>query len=267
MLRQRLQTAGVLIAAFVAIFLFSPAWLLCVIATLVVLLATWEYYAMTDPAMALGDRILCVALSGLFPAAALCGRLNAVYGLLFLSFLILSFRSLFSPLELKNRFEDLHRRFFGIIYVGFTLSHFLLLPSLDSWRPWVCTILFVIYMGDGTAYFAGTYLGKTKLAEKLSPNKTWEGALGGLLGSVLAMFLCKALFFSALTTGQALLAAVLLAASGQMGDLVESLIKRSYSVKDSGNILPGHGGILDRIDSVLFAFPVGYYLAVFFQHA
>jgi len=267
MLRQRLQTAGVLIALFVSIFLFSPAWLLCVIATVVVLLASWEYYTLTDPGQGRADRLLCVALAGLFPSAALCGRLNAVYGLLFLSFLLLSFRSLFSPLELRTRFEDLHRRLFGILYVGFTLSHFLLLPALEAWRGWVFTILIVIYMGDGVAYFVGSNLGRTKLAERLSPKKTWEGAVGGLLGSVLALFLCKALFFSALTTGQALLAGVLLAASGQMGDLVESLIKRSYGVKDSGNILPGHGGILDRIDSVLFAFPVGYYLAVIFQQS
>jgi phosphatidate cytidylyltransferase len=267
MLRERLRTAGVLVAVFVAIFLLSPAWLLCAIATLVVVLAAWEYYAMTDPRQALGDRILCLALAALFPAAALAGKPDLLIGLLFFSFLLLCFRSLFGTQELRNRFEEIHRRFFGIVWVGFTLSHFLLLTCLDSWRAWVFTILIVIYVGDGAAYFSGTYLGKRKLAPRLSPKKTWEGAAGGLLGSVAAMFLCKVLFFSPLSTAQALWVAVLLAVSGQMGDLVESLVKRCCDVKDSGNILPGHGGILDRIDSVLFAFPTGYYLAAFFQHA
>jgi len=265
MLRERLRTAGVLIAAFVVIFLFSPVWLLCVIATLVVALASWEYQAMTDPEQGAGDRILGLLLASLFPACALVGKAPMICGLLFFSFLILSFRPLFATRELRVRFEEIHRRFFGVVLVGFTLSHFLLLPDLPAWRSWVFTILIVIYLGDGAAYFAGTYLGKHKLAERLSPKKTWEGALGGLLGSVAGMLLCRLLFFSALTTGQALLTAVLLAASGQMGDLVESLVKRAYNVKDSGNILPGHGGILDRIDSVLFAFPTGYYLAVLLQ--
>ncbi len=266
MLRERLRTAGILIAVFVTVFLFSPAWLLCIIATLVVALASWEYQAMTDPDQSTGDRILCLALASLFPIGALLGKTPVLYGLLFLSFLVLSFRPLFGAQELRIRFEQIHRRLFGIVFVGFTLSHFLLLPDLEAWRSWVFTILIVIYMGDGAAYFSGTYLGKHKLAERLSPKKTWEGALGGLLGSVVAMLLCRLIFFSALTLGQAMVTAALLAVSGQLGDLVESLIKRSYDVKDSGNILPGHGGILDRIDSVLFAFPTGYYLAVLFQH-
>jgi len=265
MLQERLRTAGILIAIFVAVFLLSPAWLLCIIATLVVAVASWEYQAMTEPDQGTADRVLCLLLAALFPAAALLGKSPWVGGLLFFSFLVLSFRPLFSTRELPARFEQIHRRFFGVVLVGFTLSHFLLLPDLPGWRSWVFAILIVVYMGDGAAFFAGTYLGKRKLAERLSPKKTWEGAAGGLLGSVAAMLLCRLLFFSALSLGEAILTAVLLAVSGQLGDLVESLVKRSCSVKDSGNILPGHGGILDRIDSVLFAFPAGYYLAVLFQ--
>ncbi len=263
MLRERLRTAGILIAVFVLVFLLSPVWLLCVIATLVVALASWEYQAMTDPDQGTGDRILGTLLASLFPLAALLGKTPMVCALLFFSFLLLSFRPLFDTRELDARFRMIHRRFFGVVLTGFTLAHFLLLTDLPAWRAWIFTILIVIYMGDGAAYFAGTYLGKHKLAERLSPKKTWEGALGGLLGSVAAMLLCSLVFFSALTTAQAVLAAVILAVSGQLGDLVESLIKRSCNVKDSGNILPGHGGILDRIDSVLFAFPAGYYLAFF----
>jgi phosphatidate cytidylyltransferase len=96
----------------------------------------------------------------------------------------------------------------------------------------------------------------------LSPKKTVEGALGGLLATVLAGYACKLVFFPALTSFQALWIAALLSASGQLGDLLESLVKRSYGIKDSGRMLPGHGGILDRIDSILLAGPAGYYLAI-----
>ena len=264
-LGKRLQTAAILIVVFVLFFLLAPPWLLCILATLVVSLASWEYYEMTEPDQGRPDRALCMLLALLFPVAAFFGKADSLFSLLFLSFLVLSFRALFGNKKLKDRFEKLHLRIFGILYVGFTLSHFLLLADLDHWRQWIFALLIVIYLGDGAAYFSGSYLGKRKLAEKLSPKKTWEGAVGGLLGSLLGMVICHLLFFSMVSFSQALLVAALMAVIGQMGDLVESLIKRSCEIKDSGNILPGHGGILDRIDSVLFAVPVGYYLARIFS--
>ena len=108
-------------------------------------------------------------------------------------------------------------------------------------------------------------MGKRKFFPVLSPKKTIEGAVGGLLASILGVYIFKLLFFTSLSSLQAVLVAMLLAATSQAGDLLESLIKRSYGVKDSGNILPGHGGILDRIDSILLAGPVGYYLASLFE--
>ncbi len=151
---------------------------------------------------------------------------------------------------------------FGIFYVSFTLSHFVLLRNLEDWKPWIFFILIVTYFGDVAAFFSGTRWGRKKLSPLLSPKKTVEGALGGLLATVLAGYACKLVFFPALTSFQALWIAALLSASGQLGDLLESLIKRSYGIKDSGRMLPGHGGILDRIDSILLAGPVGYYLAI-----
>jgi phosphatidate cytidylyltransferase len=162
---------------------------------------------------------------------------------------------------LKARFEELQLCFFGIFYIGFTLSHFVLLRNLENWKPWIFFILIVCYVGDVAAFFAGTRWGSTKLSPVLSPKKTVEGALGGLFASVLAGYACKLVFFPALTGLQALWVAALLSATAQLGDLLESLVKRSCGIKDSGRMLPGHGGILDRIDSILLAGPVGYYLA------
>ncbi len=258
---KRIITGLALVALFVLIFLFSPAWFVCVIAVLITLLATWEYLEMTRPGQTTETRILCLALASSIPVAAMPGKTDCLTGSLFVALLALGVRSLFSRQELKARFEELQLCFFGIFYIGFTLSHFVLLRSLGDWKPWIFFILIVTYVGDVAAFFSGTRWGRKKLSPVLSPKKTIEGALGGLLASVLAGCACKLVFFPALTSLQALWVAALLSASAQFGDLLESLVKRSCGIKDSGRMLPGHGGILDRIDSILLAGPVGYYLA------
>ena len=262
MIQQRIITGLSLVALFVAIFLFSPPWLVGIIATLIILLASWEFLEMTLPEQALGDRLLCLALASLIPWAALAGRADCLMGSLFVPLFALGIRSLFGGKELKTRFEELQISLFGILYVSFTLSHFVLLRTMEDWMPWIFFILIVTYVGDVAAFFAGTRWGKRKLSPRLSPKKTVEGALGGTLATVLAGCACKLVFFPALTVLEAVWISAILSVSGQLGDLLESLIKRSYGIKDSGRMLPGHGGILDRIDSILLAGPVGYYLAV-----
>jgi phosphatidate cytidylyltransferase len=262
MLQQRIITALALVALFAAVFLFSPPWLICIIATLVILLALWEYLEMTLPEEALGDRVLCLAVACLLPAAALTERADCLAGALFLSLFALGLRAIFGRRELKARFEAFQLNLLGIFYVGFTLSHFVLLRTLEDWKPWIFFLLIVTYVGDVAAFFTGKRWGRRKLSPLLSPKKTIEGALGGWVGTVLAGYACKLVFFPALTPTQVFWVAGLLSVSGQLGDLLESLIKRSCGIKDSGRMLPGHGGILDRIDSILLAGPVGYYLAL-----
>ncbi len=262
MFQQRIITALALVVLFAAIFLFSPAWLICIVATLIILLASWEYLEMTLPGQAGGDRLLCLALAALIPVAALPGRIDCLVGSLFVSLLVLGVRSVLSNKELKARFEELQLCSFGVFYISLTLSHFVLLRELDDWKPWIFFILIVTYVGDVAAYFSGTKWGSRSLSPLLSPKKTVEGALGGLFATVLAGCACRLVFFPSLTGLQAVWVSALLSVSGQLGDLLESLIKRSCGTKDSGRVLPGHGGILDRIDSILLAGPVGFYLAL-----
>jgi phosphatidate cytidylyltransferase len=262
MFQQRIITALALVAFFVAIFLLSPAWVVCVLAALIILLASWEYLEMACSGQSLADRSLCLALATLVPVAAYWEREGSLYGSLFLAFFLLAIRSIGSKKELRARIEELQLCFFGVFYVSFLLSHMVLLRNLEDWKPWIFFILIVTYIGDVAAFFSGTRWGRRKLSPLLSPKKTVEGAGGNLFASVLAGYACKLLFFPALTSAQALWIAALLSVSGQLGDLAESLIKRSYGIKDSGRMLPGHGGILDRIDSLLLAGPVGYYLAI-----
>ena len=119
-------------------------------------------------------------------------------------------------------------------------------------------MLLIAWFGDTGGYFGGRFFGKTKLYEAVSPKKTWAGAIGGMLGSVLAVVLLKEVHLHQLTWIDVVLIGVPGSILGQMGDLAESLLKRSVGVKDSGALLPGHGGMLDRIDAVLFIAPYVY---------
>jgi phosphatidate cytidylyltransferase len=150
----------------------------------------------------------------------------------------------------------------GFFYISLPLTHLILLRGLDSGREWVFLTLLIIMAGDTAAYFTGTSLGRRKLYPAISPNKSIEGAIGGLAGSVAGALLARWWFFPALTVVDSLLLGIFIGSLGQLGDLFESMVKRSTGVKDSGRIIPGHGGILDRLDSLLFAFPPAYYYAL-----
>ncbi|MEW6443580.1 MAG: phosphatidate cytidylyltransferase [bacterium] len=264
-LRKRLLTAGVLIALFVFLILQSPPAVICGVVVLIVLAASWEYSMLTAAGQNRWDRLLAMLLTSLVPIAFYTGRPTCMVGSLFLPVLLLSVRSLHGGDDLKARFEGLMGSFFGVLYIGLCMSHFILLRDLVSWKPWIFSILAVTYLGDGVAYLVGSSVGRTRLSPRLSPKKTVEGAAGGVLGSVIAMLLCKYLFSMQISVGETILFSLAIAVTGQLGDLVESLIKRSCGVKDSGSLLPGHGGILDRLDSLLLAAPVGYYLALVLQ--
>ena len=149
----------------------------------------------------------------------------------------------------------------GILYIGWLLSHLVALRGLDFGRDWVLFALFVTFASDSAAYFIGSAWGKHHLAPSISPRKTWEGAAGGILGAVLISLLLILLLELPINYIQAIPLAIAVSIFGQFGDLLESLFKRNVGVKDSGNAMPGHGGFLDRIDSVVFAGAVVYYYA------
>jgi phosphatidate cytidylyltransferase len=164
----------------------------------------------------------------------------------------------------ENAFSSWAWTLGGILYVGFLLSYFVSLRGLEDGRNWVFLALAVTFASDTAAYFVGKMLGKHKLAPTISPGKTWEGTIGGFIGAIVI-----ALLFTLTTPlqlpigyGQAVLVGFLISLFGQLGDLAESLLKRNAGVKDSGSWLAGHGGFLDRIDSVVFAGVVVYYYVV-----
>jgi phosphatidate cytidylyltransferase len=145
---------------------------------------------------------------------------------------------------------------FGYIYVGIIPLGILELLSLTNGFYWLVTLMMIVFVGDSAAYFAGIQFKGPKLLESVSPQKTISGAIGGLIGSGLAGLFCSTVFFSQLDSHFSfVLIAILSGFSAQVGDLFESMLKRVAGVKDSGGIMPGHGGILDRIDGLLFGAP------------
>lgn len=143
----------------------------------------------------------------------------------------------------------------GFLYMGLLPGFALQLTYLDEGFGWFLGMLGFVFAGDTTAYLTGMLFGKTPLMPSISPKKTVEGALGGLVGSVLAGLVLLH-FYPQFPMGPVLTLAALAGLAGQMGDLFESLLKRVANKKDSGRLMPGHGGVLDRIDGVLFASPV-----------
>lgn len=152
----------------------------------------------------------------------------------------------------------------GILYIGWLMGYLVSLRGLDGGRNWVYLTLFATFASDTAAFFTGRALGKHKLAPDISPAKTREGALAGGVGAAIVslLFTLPTPLHLPISLWQAILLGLLVSIFGQLGDLAESLFKRNMGVKDSGNLLPGHGGLLDRVDSLVFASVVVYYYAV-----
>ncbi len=144
----------------------------------------------------------------------------------------------------------------AVVYGGTGMTALAALRNLPDGFWWVLCALVITWANDTSAYFAGRFLGKHKLYEEVSPNKTWEGFAGGFVGSIGGLFIVRAFFFPSMQVVDCLVLGALGGTLGPIGDLCESMLKRAYGVKDSGALLPGHGGMLDRIDALLFNAPV-----------
>ncbi len=162
-------------------------------------------------------------------------------------------------------YESAKKAVIGIVYIPGLLSYLILIRDgreLDG-ALWILFMLVVVFAGDIGALYAGTFIGKHKLSPVVSPKKTIEGSLGGLAANIILGSIFKLVVFSELNWGICLLFFISLGAMGQMGDLFESGLKRVAGIKDSGSLLPGHGGILDRADATMFAAPVAYLFKVY----
>lgn len=146
----------------------------------------------------------------------------------------------------------------GVCYVPLSLAFFVAIRNGDKGIAWLFLVFFIVFASDTGAYYAGTYFGKNKLCPEVSPGKTWEGFFGGLAFVLFIGIIFRYLFFTEVPLLHFVSLCFITGLIAPIGDLFESMLKRSAGVKDSGKILPGHGGLLDRIDAMLFAAPAVY---------
>jgi phosphatidate cytidylyltransferase len=224
-----------------------------------------EFAAMALPTIPRALHRFLIAISvGLTAALYLRPDLALLW---FLAALVLACTAvLLAPGAIADAGARLAKALFGLAYVGgLTAPLAILHASLADGPRWVLTALAATFANDTGAYFAGRALGRHKLYPAISPAKTVEGAVGGLFACVGAIFLVRATFFPALRIADCLLVAVPASVLGPIGDLVESMLKRSAGVKDSGHLIPGHGGLLDRLDALLFVGAWVYAYAAFLR--
>ena len=180
--------------------------------------------------------------------------------------LFLSSLFLFSTNE--NGAKGLYRLGAGLIYIPMLSSYIVHLrsinDSLESGLVWIFLLLTITWCGDTGAYFAGRFFGKRKLFERVSPKKTIEGALGGYVVALVGASIVKYIALAEVSWMHLVMCTICINTTGILGDLIESMLKREAGVKDSGNIMPGHGGILDRVDSLLFTAPTAWLYATLF---
>jgi len=276
---KRILTATVLILLVLALIFFGNIWLMTLFAAIVAELAAYEYLQLAAVGaqahdaklripiwwMALGTALAFVVTLPNFPVEDQLPVLSA------LTLILFAWNGFRSPLI--QVLPDTAQGLFGLIYIAYPLTLIPLLWKQEDGPALVLFLMVCVWAGDTAALYFGRAFGKRKLAPRLSPGKTWVGSIASILGSMIAAGLI--IYISDILSAhgntvlhiseplwQSLVLAAILNIAAQLGDLLESAIKRGAGVKDSGTMLPGHGGILDRIDALLLAAPVLWFALV-----
>lgn len=244
------------------IIIKGAPWLFALMLSLLCLIAMLEFFAMALPERK--KELYPFALLGaLVTLTPLCSDGRFFIMSCTMAFLLAGFHFLFRLREMGRVAQELSLVMTSFCYIPFLMSHLLMLRLQPLGTNWLLLIMLIVMTNDSAAYYIGSAFGKHRLYEAVSPKKSIEGALGGLVGSLAGALIAKMTFFSQLGFTDIIITALVIGIIGQLGDLFESLLKRSFGVKDSGTIFPGHGGVLDRMDSIIFAAPVTYYYAIY----
>ncbi|MFQ5779410.1 MAG: phosphatidate cytidylyltransferase [Nitrospiria bacterium] len=263
--QSRLAIAVILLPILYLLLRVLPPFFFFLFLSVLILRVQYEFYRFFYREDAKGAVFVGLALGfllsiGFYQEAALPGNavfpLNMVFSPLLMAIFVYF---LFSFSDIKTALVDSAVLFLGVAYISGLLSYLILLRHLSDGRSLVLFLLLVVWGGDAVAYYVGRSFGKRKLYPKVSPNKTIEGAIGGLAGSFLGGGLAKLTAIALFSWTDILVLSLLLGGFGQLGDLTESLLKRSAGVKDSSGLIPAHGGLFDKLDSIAFAAPVFYY--------
>lgn len=270
----RTLSGAVMLVALLGATLWSP-WSFSALMALILIGGLWEFYTLcrqcgSEPqrlmGLAIAVSVFVAGIAAVTPESEEMGRW-LVMGKIFSQYFLLLALPLLLVVELfrfrETPIQNLGATLLGVVYVALPLAMILYIPrSMGGWNPWmVIFFIFTIWANDVFAYLVGMSIGKHRLCERISPKKSWEGFFGGIAGALVMGCIAARVLDMPLTLwcGLAFTASI----TGVAGDLVESMFKRKAGVKDSGNLIPGHGGILDRFDALLLATPfVAIYLLI-----
>ncbi len=275
---QRLITAAIAVPILYIIFLLGGVIYLLFFLALI-LVGQIEYQKLLESKNLPNEKILGIISSLLLGFSAYLGYyyFTFCFTAVVLIILILDLRKG----DFSQTVTNIGATLFGVIYLGWLLGHAILLRNIgqyDNVRTYAennqglsdlgfFLVVFAVactFLNDTGAYYTGKMVGRHKLAPKISPGKTIEGTVGGIVVCILTGLVVNFLFGNPLSSDWAIAFGLLVAAAAILGDLVESSIKRGAGIKDSGDIVPGHGGVLDRFDSLIFVFPVSYYFSIIY---
>lgn len=258
MLRTRLATAAVAIPALWAIVWWFPRWAFAGFVLAVVVVGTGEFMAMAIPRHP-RLRAAGVVVGGALGASVMAGP-PWPSAWVAAAFVVGMAHALRPGAVLGRAVPRAAVWLFGVFYVGYLIPHVVLLRDIEpDGARWVLFVLFTAMGSDSGGYFGGRAFGRHPLLPGVSPKKTVEGAVGSALGAAVLAVVCRVVLLPLRPLGELLALAVVVSALGQFGDLCESALKRAFTVKDSGWIVPGHGGILDRLDSLVLPFVVAHW--------
>jgi phosphatidate cytidylyltransferase len=259
---KRLISALCILPPLVLIVRFGSSLHFLFLLTCIVGLGLLEFYRMLSAKGIPCWRWLGVAMGTLLPLAFYAGG-RAPQATVTMIVVFLFIVGLLTRRELTMSVQSIAFTLLGVFYVGWLLSYVLLLRLLTDGPSFVFYIFGVVWLGDAAALVSGKLMGRHKVAPSISPHKTIEGAVGGILGSLCGAILGGLWLLGHFTVGQCIAVGIMVAVLGQLGDFGESLLKRSTGIKDSGMLIPGHGGILDKVDGILFGAPALYYYVLY----
>jgi len=256
---KRIASALVILPPLVLFLWYASPGLFLILVLALIGLSLYEYFHLLQHIrLSLCTSVTVLAAFALAIAAYLGGWRWLPIGL-FLSMVALTISVMFIPSRGSYVFPTLVYSIFGVLFIGWNLSHLILLRLLPAGQSYILFLCAVVWVGDSAAMYVGKSLGRYKMAPAISPGKTWEGSVGGAVGGVLTAVWSAGLWLPHLGFWQCIILGLCISVAAQVSDLGESMLKRYTGVKDSGELIPGHGGILDRIDSLLFAAPTLVY--------
>jgi len=256
---KRIVSALVILPPLVLFLCYAPPVLFLILVLALIGLSLHEYFHLLQQVrLSLYTNVTFLAALALASAAYLGGwRWLSIA--LFLNLAALTLSVMVLPTRESHIFPTLVYSIFGVLFIAWNLSHLIVLRLLPAGQWYILFLCVVIWVGDSIAMYVGKSLGRHKMAPTISPGKTWEGAVGGVLGSVLTAVVSAEFWLPHMVFWHCIILGLCISLAAQLSDLGESMLKRYAGVKDSSGLIPGHGGILDRVDSVLFAAPTLVY--------